>query len=309
MQNYNLPLSWVLLPPSKYYPPENVSLPGKFVWHALSYIPDNSSWLKEFEKTTGKILIRGVGRAAAIKLKENGYKTHLTGEEAVIDLSNKLHWKKSVKELYRRGRKTGHVIEIPYSAKAASDLNRFKKYCRHGGKPELRYLFNNAFLPSTRLFIVCNEEDKWLAAVVLSKNNVEKYQCEMLLKRKGKYRGVMEYLIMEIAGMLKAEGVREFSLGEVPFVKMDFENKVVNILFSVMRPIISLSYSYKGLFFFKNKFSPEWKPIYLCANSNIKLIDLFILSLRTNFLNLIVYNLKEQSRALLKIHRKSGNKK
>jgi len=69
------------------------------------------------------------------------------------------------------------------------------------------------------------------------------------------------------------------SLGEVPFhhdeASVNWKSQSIN---SAGR-MFKFAYNYPGLFHFKNKFSPHWQPVYLCAKPRLILpimLDLFI---------------------------------
>ena len=78
-------------------------------------------------------------------LNERGYKGIRMGKEAILDLHYNHFKKKSLKELIRRGKKNGTVVEIPWSKETAEELQEFRKYTRHGTEPQLQYLFSTYF--------------------------------------------------------------------------------------------------------------------------------------------------------------------
>lgn len=293
MNKPNLPLSWIQSDKLALEEDKKIPLFNGLVWFALLYFSKDKNWIKEIKRIKNqKILIRGVNEPETKDLSRLGFRRYQTGLESIIDLSIRLEWKRSLREMHRRGKKLGRFTEIEYSKSSCNKLNAFKKISRHADKPELKYLFNNSFLADTRLFVIKDENSNWLGAILVSQNNSIKYQCELLLKRKGRYPGVMEYLLIEIAAILKKEGISELSLGEVPFKQMHFDKRSIKILLFLLKPILRISYSYEGLFFFKDKFEPKWEPVYLCSNRNITLLNLFLLSVKTNFLKLILYKIK-----------------
>ena len=286
----NLPLSWIIKDNDNETYDEVIRIGRKFTWFALKAVDININWVKELNQDkNNNLLIRGVGKELKNILSSRAFSFYETGREAVIKLDAELKWKKSLIELRRRGRRSTSVYEAEYSKENIAFLNDLKQNSRHSHKPELKYLFRNSFTPSMRLFVVKDNNDRWLGAILLSKNNISKYHCELLLKRKKSQTGIMEYLITQTAQVLKKECVAEFSLGEVPFISINMKSRIINELIHLISPIIKISYNYRGLFFFKNKFSPKWEPVYLCSNKRITIPTLYYLSIRTNFLRLLLH--------------------
>ena len=288
----DLPLSWFIidnkLPDYKI----KIKLGNNLTWLAIEGIKNPESW---FEDTIicskDKLLLRGIGNSLNQLLRVNSYTSYETGKEAVLTLSQNLKWKKSVKELAKRGKRNSVFEEIPYSDENVGRLNELRKNSRHSSAPELKYLFNNTFIPCMRLFVVKDNCEVWQGALLISKNNNHKYHSELLLKRKRSAAGIMEFLVTKTAEILQSEKINEFSLGEVPFISINLDNKLLNLLIHLFRPILKLSYNFSGLYFFKNKFNPTWHPVYLCSSKNISLFTLFRLSIRTNFLRLIIHKI------------------
>jgi len=83
----------------------------------------------------------------------------------------------------------------------------------------------------------------------------------------------MTGLIIGIFNILACEGMREWSLGEVPFrLLREQPPNELNSLEQMMALIASLwqhAYDFEGLYRFKNKFRPEWRPVSLCSSRSI----------------------------------------
>ena len=101
----------------------------------------------------------------------------------------------------------------------------------------------------------------------------------------------------------KQEGCKYFSLGEVPFVTpaamKEIDNKISikrstqqSLVFTIGH-LIRYAFNYKGLFDFKNKFNPEWKPIYICAAPKLQFSALVDLFCETGYLELSRSELKQ----------------
>ena len=197
-------------------------------------------------------------------LEQRGYKGIRMGREAILDINYNHFNKKSLKELIRRGRKSGRVVEIPFSEQAAQKLQEFRKYTRHGTEPQLKYLFNTYYESNNRLFVHERNNGFWLGAILISFKCDKYVQTEAILCRKREPIGTMEALVYEIFKKLKDEGYRYWTLGAVPFTiygsRFLSKEYVINVSGRIMR----FAYNYKGLFNFKNKFNPVWSDYYIC---------------------------------------------
>ncbi|MBU1095460.1 MAG: DUF2156 domain-containing protein [Bacteroidetes bacterium] len=289
----NPPLSWIYNTNTKQSYYRILTSASGNEWPALCTIDKNHFWPDVMNKLNNKnnIIIRGLDQQSGFFLRTFGFAKYQTGQEAVINLEKERKWKKSLYELINRGRKQGEFTEINYSIKNRILLEEFKKTARHGGEPQLKFLFIDEFLPITRLFIIKKKSGEWLGALLISKNNPLRYHTELMLKKNNTPSGIMEYLIERTCSLLKIEGCLEFSLGEVPFVKIDFSNTLLNFLVRSFKPIIKTAYNYEGLFYFKNKFEPEWRKVFLCAKPRISFAKLLFLSIRSNFLRLIIFKI------------------
>lgn len=197
-------------------------------------------------------------------LKDRGYKGIRMGREAILDLNFNHFKKKSLKELVRRGKKHGDVVEISYSDTTAQALQEFRKFSRHGKEPQLRYLFNTTFEDNNRLFVIRKPDGLWLGAILLSYKTNKYVQSEAILCRKNEPVGIMEALIYEIFRQLKREGIEYWTLGAVPFTIYGSRFLSKEYVINVSGRFMKFAYNYRGLYNFKNKFNPVWADYYIC---------------------------------------------
>ena len=135
---------------------------------------------------------------------------------------------------------------------------------------------------------------------MLSKNSFEKLHTELLLRRVETPVGVMEALIEHTFSYAKYHGFSELSLGEVPFIRTAAKNSDLHsTILEDMGRLFNFAYNFEGLYNFKNKFRPEWKDLYICANNGIKMKHLFFLFVNTNFHNLAIHKLILKVKRLL----------
>jgi len=294
----NLPLSWNRIPESKGH--------TQFVpllhmqWLSLAQIPARHSledWYQSvFESAQSGLLIRGCNSHLACSLEEHGFHSVYVGQEAVLNLEKNGPGKKSIIKLANRGLRHGLIVEIPYSPSNQERIEKLKQNSTHGKLPQLRFLFQNTFEAHTRCFAFEAHNGNWLGAISISEIQEGKIQTELLLRSRQAPSGVMEALVQHIFYSLRAEGKSRWSLGEVPFLKPAFNMKPGERLLNFTGRRLRFAYNYLGLYHFKNKFEPEWQPIYICANRNINLLILGLLFLKINFLKLALAQVFFKSR-------------
>lgn len=203
------------------------------------------------------------------------------GAEAILDLP----WrgKKSVRELARRGRRHGTIREVGLNRLHQFKLTQLVKESPSRQGVQLRHTERVAFDESTRCVVFETPEGKWLGAVTLSTVNPTYVHTELLLRHPDAPTGIMEALITAIAQKLTEEGVQHFSLGNVtPIPTEEFDellspHRVSNDLWHLsclafwMGRKLNFAFNADGLWRFKNKFSPRWEPLYLCASPKLSL--------------------------------------
>lgn len=241
-------------------------------------------------------LLRGCGVELAKYLSQKGYDVIRTGAEGIVDLDNIDRITDSVANLSRRGQKLGTVIEIELTNANRERVSSFIDLTPYGLKPHLKYLFNTSFNSNTRCFVMASHEDKWLGVVTISYSGSNSCHCEMILRNRKAPVGVMELLFLSVMKILKLEGRKSLSLGEVPFVTPD-SMEICEIDTSIKRSIqesllfksghlLKYAFNYKGLYDFKNKFNPEWKPVYICSSPKVSFLSLIDIFFKTGYFEL-----------------------
>jgi len=102
----------------------------------------------------------------------------------------------------------------------------------------------------------------------------------------------MECLVAGIVEILSREGIREWSLGEAPFMLLMEHNKEeLNFMEKLTVSAGAWSkyaYNFEGLYRFKNKFAPEWRPVMLCTDTQPTPLMLAELSEAMGFTGLLI---------------------
>lgn len=289
-----LPLSWsrseINRPKFK-----TVELPlSGLSWIHTAEVPDDASFeeiYEEFHTENGsECLIRGCGSEIARYLKEKEFDAIRTGAEGVIDLTAVKGFRPSVRELVRRGLRHGSIAEVELNDANMKKVSELSARTAYGKKPRFNYLFLSEFERTTRCFVFASgRRDEWVGALTISAAGGSGVHTEMILRDRAAPPGVMEALFVGVMDILRGEGYENFSLGEVPFVT-ERESWSANITSTsgfkervLLRSgrMLKFAFDYAGLFRFKDKFNPEWKPVYICAAPAITysaLADVFFVS-------------------------------
>jgi hypothetical protein len=280
-----LPLSWINTAVNR---TQEIQIKDNFFWITFAEVYNKQKFLHEFSNSSYNFLIRGCAQEQFNDFKNILPYKFFTGTEALLKTSYPHFKKKSLKELIKRGNKKLDFIEIDFDKDFELKLNSFYSKTRNGNKPQLKYLFRTKPDSSQRIFTAIDKDSNLQGLITLTQNSIYKYHCELLLKNKNAPQGTMEFLLKSIFDKLSQEGIRELSLGEVPFfninsIRLNFLEKI----FIVTGKSINFAYNSKGLYNFKNKFNPFWNDLYMISNKKIDLEDMYHLMRLTNLDSLI----------------------
>lgn len=293
-----LPLSWCRK--DKGFSSYNtVRLPlSGITWIPTAEVPRSFSTEELYEDLSTRFpefIVRGLPGDTARHFMENGAEIIRTGAEAVVDLNMPGGVKQSVAELSRRGFRHGSVAEITYSGFHKEKLRQFVSETARAEEPQLENLYRQGFDKSLRCFVLAAPDERWLGAVTISLRDEACAHTESILRRKDAPVGVMEALFISVMETLKMEGYSRLSLGEVPFVSdgevSDFKVSFDGGLIFRSKYLFGRSFNYRGLYNFKNKFSPVWVPVYLAAKPGISKRLLLDLYFKSRFHNLTLFKI------------------
>ena len=128
-------------------------------------------------------------------------------------------------------------------------------------------------------------------AFMLSNKENNFTQTELILRRRNAPVGVMEALIFSIFNKLKNEKYDFWSLGAVPFTVYDDKLLTMEGMINFIGRRLRFAYNYKGLYLFKNKFSPTWIDYYFCIKPKLTFYVLIKVLIKTNLHKIIINKL------------------
>jgi len=308
-----LPLSWRYAPNLSAPTAQSLYLPiSHTTWVREGNVPAGWSlpqlWTHYREQHNSGLVMLGLSPDGVRELQREGAFYLVSGLEAVLPLHHNPLAKASLRELVKRGLRHGRVTELPLTPEYQQQLEHFWAHTPHAG-PRLKHLFRTDPAAMDRLFVLQRldtapisapdnaQPNAWLAAATLSRLGLTDWHLELMLRRSDAPIGVVEALFMAIHQTLAQEGHRYFSLGEVPF-KGPVRDWRTWTLFRVGRSI-KFAYNAEGLFQFKAKFQPVWRPVVLATDAPPSLALLTDLFFKTNCHRMVWHALKKQVRRAL----------
>ncbi len=245
----------------------------------------------------GGFLVRGCSHGVAAFLSRNGGGVLKTGAEALLYPQNDHFGKRSLAALVRQAGKKGKTVEVPLDGDNLTRLSELLREGRHGSKPQLEHVFRTFPCSRCRCFAFVSGSGTWMAAMTVTVRGKRCAHTELMVKRAESPSCIMEGLVGGVFGILGEEGVREWSLGEVPFLP-SLSGKASSarfdeILLAVTAGFSRHVYDAGGLYRFKNKFAPRWRDVYLCANRRLSLQTFVDLAIETRYARLLAHGVGE----------------
>lgn len=293
----SLPLSWSR---SQAIRPAYRDVPLPFStarWITLADIPEDYSAAILHEDLAltypAGFVFRGCPPGLAARFAAANCHTLNTGYEAVLDLHGPHLDGKRVRGALSRGSRHGKVEEVVMNEPNRMKLSLFRQETRHAGKPQLRHLFRDRPDHTCRCFVFSDEAGRWLAAMTLSERGRQELHTELMLRHNHAPGDIMECLVAGICGILKSEGMLELSLGEVPFVMLGERNTAdpgsLELFMVRLMTRLKHAYDFEGLFRFKNKFAPQWRPVMLCTSEEPSALLLTGLAIAMGYTDLLIH--------------------
>ncbi len=243
-------------------------------------------------------ILQGCNKTLARYVLGQGGQTAQVGVEALLTMDAPP--KASLLDLARRGRRWGEVRALRPTDDNRAKMNALWEATVHGSKPRLQCAFRTDFDASVRGFALVGPNDDWLGAMTISTMKPGYWHVELLLRRQDAPVGVMEALILDVQARLLAEGEQWLSLGATPFVTLrdPLTSEPCRVPWSpacrgrfIARTgrLLRFGYDYRGLYQFKAKFEPRWRPLHLCGWPDLPWRILPDLSWATRHLHLVGY--------------------
>jgi len=279
-----------------------VKLPfSALAWIPNAEIPHHYSFDQIYHQYLSSLedgfVLQSCGLPLRDYLIKRGCQVAAMGAEAVLDLP----WrgKRSLRALARRGRRNGIAREVACNETHQQKLTQLIRNAHARQGPLLKYTERAEFDAAARCFVFETAENQWVGAITLSMDAPNSYHTELLLRHPDAPVGIMEALITSIAEQLAAEGVSHLSLGSVTPLPVAESARIFvphrhthelwtrsQLTFRLGR-MLNFAFNAEGLWQFKNKFSPRWQPLYLCASPRITWSTIIGLVSATGYFNVV----------------------
>jgi phosphatidylglycerol lysyltransferase len=137
------------------------------------------------------------------------------------------------------------------------------------------------------------------------------WTLDLMRRRSDAVNGIMEFLITSAALKFQAEGARAMSLGLSAMADSDDEDDPHDIeLFTRARQLLfkrfNFTYSFDGLFVFKNKFGPCWKSRYLIYDGHAHLLATIYAILEAHSRRFLILRLRNMLQKDEPLHKSQG---
>lgn len=126
--------------------------------------------------------------------------------------------------------------------------------------------FEDAYIRSCPVMAVHNTDGSILAfANIVSCYNLNESTIDLMRRRSEVPNGTMELLFVSLFDWSKKEGFDTFNLGPSPFAMVGehSEDPATEKALHFIYEHINQFYNFKGLHAFKEKFRPQWRPLFL----------------------------------------------
>lgn len=205
------------------------------------------------------------------------------GESAKVDLetfSLEGHDNRALRNTVNKINKEGYMFEIVPAEKVHEVLPELKKisdsWLKTKKTREKKFsigYFNENYLLNFPAAVVRNGESIIAFANIMETGQKNIYTIDLMRYNPDSPGGIMDYLFINIMLHGKEMGYRYFDLGAVPLAGL--VNKPIAPLWNKIGSMIfgygEMFYNFQGLRSYKNKFHPEWHPIYLAYSRPLAL--------------------------------------
>lgn len=199
------------------------------------------------------------------------------GQQALVPLKSfGLEGKKrqNLRSAINKYQREGFGFEIIPASQVHEILPQLKnisdQWLQEKNSKEKRFslgFFNEEYLKHCDVAVVKKEGDIYAFCNLWALNNKRQISIDLMRYLQGTPNGIMEFLNISLIMWAKEEGFEYFSLGMAPLSGLENHSlaplwhKIGNTIFRVGGDF----YNFEGVYFYKEKFNPEWEPVYLAA--------------------------------------------
>lgn len=233
------------------------------------------------DEAGAKAAFYSVSESMLSEMAEIGLVVRKIGETAIVPIQTfSLEGKKraSLRQGRNRVEREGISFEIlpPGAAtKLGVELKRVSDawLSDHAGAEKQFSLgsFDVGYLDRTPLAVVRRGTEILAFANIWTTSDRRELSIDLMRYGSAAPRAVMDYLFLELIAWGKAEGYHEFDLGMAPLSGLD-THRLAPVFSRIGAAVFEEGeglYGFRGLRSYKDKFDPEWRPLYLAATPGL----------------------------------------
>jgi phosphatidylglycerol lysyltransferase len=216
--------------------------------------------------------------------EELGYNVQKLGEEAVVDLfkfDNETKKDKYFKNIVNRFSKQKYSFEILSPVHHPAVITRLKEisdqWINRGNHVERGYAmgyFSEQYMAMCEIAVARDAAGTIQAFLNLVPAEFDKAEAtfDLLRSSNNALGNINDFMLINLCKQLLEQGYTSLNLGLCPLVGIDKDDKkgFVSSLLSFTYANGDRFYSFSGLYRFKNKYQPEWKPRYIVYKGGVR---------------------------------------
>jgi len=245
---------------------------------------ENLFWqfLEQADQHGAKAVFYQVGAELIPYYLDQGLSLFKLGEEAIIDLS-RFTLEGKLREDQRSARnkfnKLGYQFEILRGEAIATALPRLHQISdtwlinKHTKEKGFSLgFFAEAYLQRTNIAVIKDNNGQIMAFANLWQGggDLQELSIDLMRYDTSSPKGIMDFLFAELLLWGKAEHYHWFSLGVAPLAGLE-RHPLAPLWHKIGTAIFDMGdqfYNFEGLYGYKAKFAPQWRPRYLAAPAN-----------------------------------------
>ncbi len=225
-----------------------------------------------------------VSGASAPLWIDMGLALHKLGEEAVVDLaafSLEGSARKRLRTTHNRALRDGLSFEVlapPHAPALMAEMQAISDAWLRGKAGGEKGFSVGAFVPEyldrTPIAVIRHAGRIVAFANLWQTDRRSGATLDLMRHVEEAPAGVMEFLFTELLLHFKAEGFAEFSLGNAPLSGLETRRgtRLSSQLGAFVYQHGGAFYNFEGLRAFKNKFDPDWRPVYVAVPPRVNLV-------------------------------------
>lgn len=221
----------------------------------------------------------------ATLFRDHEYALQKLGEEAVVDVSvfcEHLRDAKYFRQIKNRFEKRGYTTEILQPPHSKETLQRLatisEQWLRRPGREERRFMlgyFSAVYMQQCPV-LVLRDAGGTIQAFLNQLPFIDSQEANFDLLRGSDQApsNSNDFLLLAFIDMLHQQGVRKLNVGLCPLAGLDHQvqSKQGALITSALKFVFANGdrfYSFRGLYKFKAKYEPEWRPRYVAYKGGV----------------------------------------